>query len=537
MDYVLEERIGEPDLFTGRKKELAYYLKWIDDIKKRKSQSSTILARRKMGKTALMERLFNITFHRNDGVIPFYYEIKETKMWMGDFCVDFFLTFIYQYIAFKSRKIDYMGPSGKNSLEEAKKAAANEGLDYLIDTIESVEHSFSNNHMDILWEKVRQVPKLLAYHRKEFIVQMIDEFQFLNSMIYLDRAKSSNQLADTMAGGYLSTAESKVAPLLVSGSWVGWLLNMLTMTLPARFRYNFLENMPENEAVEMIFKYSRFYEIPVTGETAYLIASLSEGSPFYISAILRSQYHGKDLTTISGLTDTLEFETLNPTGLIKYSWMEYVKTAFSRVNDRNAKRIVLHLFKNKDRELTRKEILQDLKLDMTDSQLETRLDALVKADIISQGKTNFDYSCVRDNIFDKVFRGVYQKEIEQFDINVIKEEYSQAFRDMKKRYLRLQGKYNHDKGYFAEYVILDQLKYGAVKKSALLKSSTHNLPADFEFCEYSRVWRYDGALEHGKEFNVDIYARSGNPVDYSIIGEVKSRDSKKFSKDEVIVFE
>ncbi len=42
MDYALEERIGDPDLFTGRKEELAYFLKWITDIKKRKSQQACL---------------------------------------------------------------------------------------------------------------------------------------------------------------------------------------------------------------------------------------------------------------------------------------------------------------------------------------------------------------------------------------------------------------------------------------------------------------------------------------------------------------
>ncbi|MCP4214655.1 MAG: hypothetical protein GY765_08355, partial [bacterium] len=54
MKYLLEERIGNPDLFTGRKKELTHYLKWISDIKEKKSQSPAVLARRKMGKTALL---------------------------------------------------------------------------------------------------------------------------------------------------------------------------------------------------------------------------------------------------------------------------------------------------------------------------------------------------------------------------------------------------------------------------------------------------------------------------------------------------
>ncbi|HLP44345.1 MAG TPA: hypothetical protein VK186_20865 [Candidatus Deferrimicrobium sp.] len=122
MDYALEERIGNPDLFTGRNKEITYFLNWINEIKERKSQSTALLARRKMGKSALMERLFNITFYKNDGVIPLYYEIKESKMWVGDFCVDFFVTLVYQYIAFKTRNTQYLFPifqcpgDGRNSL-------------------------------------------------------------------------------------------------------------------------------------------------------------------------------------------------------------------------------------------------------------------------------------------------------------------------------------------------------------------------------------------------------------------------------------
>ncbi|MCU0285459.1 MAG: hypothetical protein MUF15_03565, partial [Acidobacteria bacterium] len=131
MEYALEERIGKPDLFTGRNEEMTYFLKWINEIKEKKSQSTAILARRKMGKTAIMERLFNITFYKNDGVIPFYYEIKESKMWVVDFCHDFFLTLIYQYIAFKTRKTNYLGRDKRNSLKDAKQAAINEGLDYL----------------------------------------------------------------------------------------------------------------------------------------------------------------------------------------------------------------------------------------------------------------------------------------------------------------------------------------------------------------------------------------------------------------------
>ncbi|MCP4150078.1 MAG: hypothetical protein GY757_20190 [bacterium] len=71
-----------------------------------------------------------------------------------------------------------------------------------------------------------------------------------------------------------------------------------------------------------------------------------------------------------------------------------------------------------------------------DEILEERLEILVKADIITQGQTNFDYRCVQDNIFDKVFRGVYQKEIEHFEVGEIKKEYLEAFEALNKKYLR-----------------------------------------------------------------------------------------------------
>ncbi|MCX6584890.1 MAG: hypothetical protein NT166_32355 [Candidatus Aminicenantes bacterium] len=530
MIYALEERIGRPELFVGRKKELEFFLEWINGIKMKKSMSTALLARRKMGKTAILERLFNIIFFKNDGVIPFYYEIKETKMWALSFYQSFFLTFIYQYIAFKSRKTEYLDTDNID-FSKAIEIAQKEGLDYLVGFIEGASHAYREENVDALWELTREAPKKIASRQKEFIVQMIDEFQFLETMIYRD--KECKNLADKIAGGYLSTAESKFAPLLVSGSWVGWLMNMLMKLLPSRFRYYPLENMPQDEAFEMVYKYSQFFNVPVTEETAYLTTQIAEGSPFYISSIFRSGYEKKDLTTIEGLSKTLEFETLDNRGIIKYTWMEYIKSALPRINDKNAKRIVLYLCKHRDREVTRKELQDELKLDMPDTDLELKLEALVKSDIIAQGQTAFDYRGVSDNIFDKVFRGVYQKEIEQFDVKEIKKEYDRSFNTLKRRYRRLQGKYNYQKGYFAEYLIVDRLRVHADEDNEFLKSITRNLPCDFNFSRYSSAWKYNRSPENSHSFNIDIFARAEDPGDYSLIGEVKCRDVRKFSKEEV----
>ncbi len=534
MEHAYEERIGNTELFTGRKEELAYYLNWINEIKEKKSPSTAMLARRKMGKTALLERLFNITFSKNDRVIPFYYEIKEKKMYMVDFCLDFFLTFIYQYIAFKTRNAKYIKFFEKGNLAKAKQVAQNEGLEHLVELISGVESNVRLKQLDTLWETVREAPKNMADSQNEFVLQMIDEFQFLNAKIYRD--KKLDKLQADMAASYLSTAESKVAPLLVSGSWVGWLTDILHEMLPSRFKKKNLYPMPQDESIEMVYKYSQFFDVPVTEETVYLIAQIAEGSPFYISSIMCSDYEDKDLTTLDGVTKTLEFETLDFRGEIKSTWMEYIASALPRINDRNGKNIVLYLCKNRDREVTRQEILDDLKLDMTDAKLEEKLNALVNSDIVAQGGSNFRYQGVKDNIFDKVFRSVYEEEIQAFDVRNITKEYHEELQKIKNQFNQLSGKYNFIKGNYAEYSLYDLLQFHARENNEFLKSITRYLPADFNFSKYKTVWRFNYAPQHGKNFNVDIFARAEHPEDYSIIGEVKNRDAKKFSKEEAEAF-
>ncbi|MCX6583570.1 MAG: hypothetical protein NT166_25635 [Candidatus Aminicenantes bacterium] len=79
---------------------------------------------------------------------------------------------------------------------------------------------------------------------------------------------------------------------------------------------------------------------------------------------------------------------------------------------------------------------------MTDETLGKKLEALVKGDIIEQGQSNFRYRAVRDNIFDKVFRGVYQDEIEHFNVKDIGREYAKSFEKLKRQYRRLLLKEN-----------------------------------------------------------------------------------------------
>ncbi len=465
----LEERIGNPDLFTGRKKELAYFLRWIDRTKEKISQSTAILSRRKTGKTALLQRLFNITFEKNDRVIPFYFEIREADQWLGDFATEFFLSFVYQYMAFRTRKPEYLDPSNMGTLGDASATAGKEGFRYLQRLMEKNEPLLREENADRFWNVVREVPRMTVQHYGGFAVQMIDEFQFINRHIFRDKA-CKNRIKN----------------------------------LPGRFLKDPLGNLPEDESVKMMYKYALIDKVPVSEVTVWLIAHLTEGKPFYISALFRSKCPERDLTTPEGVQSTLEFETMNLDANINATWMEYLDSAFSRINDIHAKDMVLYLSKNRHTYVSRKELKKVLGLDMTDAELEKKFRALHRADIIEESYGR--YRGVQDNIFDKVFRRSYSDDIDRFVTEEAPGEYKALFEDIQGRYRRLSGEYNRYKGAFAEFVIIQRLIHDVPKKSKLYISMMSNLPDDFAFAEYEEVRGCHSPPLHEPEFQTDILA-------------------------------
>ncbi len=59
MRYPLRERIGNPELLIGRKKEFAELHQWLRRVPKKLSPSIALLVRKKSGKTAIVQRIFN----------------------------------------------------------------------------------------------------------------------------------------------------------------------------------------------------------------------------------------------------------------------------------------------------------------------------------------------------------------------------------------------------------------------------------------------------------------------------------------------
>jgi len=284
--YALPELIGNTELFVGRKKEFDFFLgEWYDRLIGNIARSQAIVARRKKGKTAFLQRLFNILWSCPDtGVIPFYFSVREMKTTLAEFSKSFFATFTNHYLSFLEKNVEYL-----------QNPYSFELLDRLIEKVpelsrhyESIKRYKAENEWGLMWEVASRAPSEIAVTQKIKIVQILEEFQNLNEYVFDYRG----QKIDSLSGTYLDLAEKREAPLIISGSEVHGLLEIVRK-LTARFEENVLENLPEEEAKEAIWKYAEIYRTKIDNAGVDKLWNLTRGDPLYIYALFSSYHNAK----------------------------------------------------------------------------------------------------------------------------------------------------------------------------------------------------------------------------------------------------
>ncbi len=435
--YALPELIGDTNLFVGRKKEFDFFLGvWYNRLIGNIAQSQAIVARRKKGKTAFLQRLFNILWSCPEtSVIPFYFSFKDFNTTLAEFAKSFFATFTNHYLSFSEKNVEYL-----------QNPYSFELLDTLIEKVpelsrhyESIKRFKAANEWGLMWEVASRAPFETAVSQKIKVVQILDEFQNINEYVYDYRG----QKIDTLSGTYLDLAEKKEAPLIISGSEVHGLMKII-LNLTARFKERTLGNLPEEEAKEAIRRYAYVSQTKINELAEEKIWNLTQGDPLYIRALMLSEHNEtRDYTREDNIVETYTQEITH--GEIYDTWMEYIAKIFLEVNKRNAKRLLLYLFQAGE-ERTRAQIIKDLNLDITDSELETKLQKLIKADLISSGSTAFRYTVAKDKTYELVFRRLYQDEIDNF------------IPDIRKELRQEMGRTSYEKGKFREYLVRERIK-------------------------------------------------------------------------------
>jgi predicted AAA+ superfamily ATPase len=533
MDYPLEEKIGLKELFTNREEDLAYFEAWIDDIDQKAAISTAIVSHRKVGKTAILQRLFNLFFTQQEKVIPFLFEVREQDFSIDDLSHLYYSRFLSQLLSFKTKK----WPGHLLPPDELLKLSRKMKLDYVAEDIR-IWQKWAKQGGSSLWTYTNEAPHRLAEASSDRILVMIDEFQYLNKYIYT-KMPFTPENHIRLAGSYLGTSESRIAPMLITGSAVGMLVQIIFKQLPKRFKFYRLEKFKPQDFLELGYKLSNIYNVPATDECLLLAHRLLDGHPAYLRDIFDSRHKEKDLTTTAGLYETYLFEVGDHLhGRIRAGWEEYIDLAFDEINEFNARKIVLFLAKHNDREWSRMEIKEKCGLhEMTDRELERKLQALVYGDLIAYGHSSLYYQGLGDPTFEKVFRLKYEEEIEQIDFDLIKQDmiadFEQKYQKMKQELAaktteanRLRGELNQKKGEIGEFWIKSILRSFSAKQRYFAPGELGTNTEKMRLPRFRKIEKYS-FVSNGREIALDVLCEPVQADEWYLAVEVKNREAQK----------
>ena len=456
MQYPLAERIGDPDLLVGRAKEFRLLDKWLNNIPKRLSKSRVILARRKSGKTAIVQRIFNRLWSADEMIIPFYFSIAETKKWFPEFAIEYYRTFASQYISFIER--DPTPIDRPFTMAQIREYGEIKATDLFVHDVDSIVTDMEMGFYGLMWKTAYTAPERFAnlYNRRAMVI--IDEFQNITQYIYSDRKRQFGP-DKTLAGSFHDVVESKTAPMLVTGSYVGWLIEVIDKYLQVgRLKRQFMNPyLTPDEGLQAVYKYAEFLNEPLTNETADQINKLCMADPFFISCVIQSEYEDKDLCTEEGVVSTINYEITDSSSEMSMTWAEYIDQTTDRINERYAKSILLHLSKHADRDWTVNELKDALNISVDQHKIREKLEVMVKADVIKKGRGAIRYRGLQDGTIYLILRHRFEEEISEFAPD-LKKSFNAELEKLKKHRDSLQGRLNNLVGTFAEFQLFTDFR-------------------------------------------------------------------------------
>jgi hypothetical protein len=453
-------------------------------------------------------------------VIPFYFDIKETKVWYPTFAIDYYRTFVSQYLSFIQRDEGLAGEL--LSLDQIRAVGVTNSIKRLVDDVDSLKTDKERGEYDLVWKTAYSAPHRFAEQFNRRFLVILDEFQNITRFVYRDE-KCDGKPDETLAGSFHYHSESKIAPMLVTGSYAGWLLSVIHQYLEAgRLKPTYFSPyLTQEEGLQTVYKYAEFYQEPITNETAVQINELCMADPFFISCVIQSDFDGKKLDETEGVINTVNYEISSDKAEMFLNWGEYLEKTLQRINgEQQSKKLLLHLNKYADRYWTPQQLKKEMHLELSPGEIQRILVILSEVDMIDKGTSDIQFRGLQDGTLNLVLRRRFEEEIEGFEPD-FPQEFSEKIKELKAENRSLHGKLNHYAGIVGEHLLATAFRS---KKRFTLGEFFQNVTDNTRLNILNVRERIKIHRDDGKEMELDIVALS--KCGRTILVEVKKTQEK-----------
>lgn len=430
--------------FTDRVEILLELEDWYKNIADGISSSLAFLAPRRMGKTAVLDRLVNTIFTNDYNVAPFYFKIERKITTLRTFLWSYYSTFFRQAVAYLLQDPILYRRDDLN-LREILNLETQDGRVRFIqeDFIKRFLKRYENSDWQEArthWDEAISIPENLGALLGIRFAIIIDEFQDLKHLIYTSPTDSDidpkRDRPTDLTASYDRQALSRIAPMLVSGSAVSMVFRTVTGgPLAGRFSLRYLKPMSIEDGATLAKRLLGLHKYSFDEELLLYLSSELRGHPYYIKCCVESKYPRKAFNSHAAIDSLIEFEVTQ--GEIYAFWESHFAVNRELINQDNdeelGKKIIYYFTKYNNTAVRCDEIAR--KLNISKDEVEKKLEKLYQADLVY--RSNYQYYTFNDIML----------------MRYIQNRYSQELADVDKIDLREQGYFNYIKGKLLEMVV------------------------------------------------------------------------------------
>ncbi|MEM7536884.1 MAG: ATP-binding protein [Chloroflexota bacterium] len=488
----------DESIFVDREDDLEYLWKWANNKPQPVSRSIALIGRRRTGKTAILLKLFNRLFFKQTDVMPVFISFarhlkRRKQLTVYDFVKEYMQSYVRCYLAFQHRDPALLEDDVR--LEELRQYAEEKQDIVILKLLERYDLAMSAATTYDAINFVINMPRGQAWRTEIQTVVIVDEFQALTNVY-----DSEQDIYYDLTDGFQQAAESRVAPMLVSGSAVTMLIDQaLGGMLSGRFKYRDMRPLPKEDSHDLVFRLSDYMQHKDKGahvdeEFAEAVWKITGGYPFSIHSLMDSSSPDcVGYPNLDALKKVIIYELTDFRGsLFQHYYEEFGKFIHELNEGDTTRQVMLWVAKHADELLMAKNIAKSLGIDR--KEVANALEKLRWVDVIKrQGLISF-YGPT-DPMLCRYIEYQHSLEFDDFTPETV-------LKNWEDEYKQIRGDLNQALGEIGE--LYARMVMRGFEGQTIDGSDYFTLSGDVTLPKFMRIERRGGLVVEGESVEIDV---------------------------------
>ena len=492
-------------VYTDRAEFLDYFYETALKAATRRTMSTVLLGRRRMGKTEIFRRVVNRLFYEQDpqdpmAVVPVYYSFPDEAQDTLAFAREYLENFMRYYLAFYTQRPEIIldNLSGETLRVAMEGAKSTHPFPKSLDRLLNWHEWMLNGEMNIPQKEAVEIPRRISDVNDSTIVVFLDEFQNTRLPQY-----------DFSIVGYMKEAvESDTCPHFVTGPAMSILAREIIGrgSLFGRFESKPIAPLSGYWGAELALNAARYHQTEVPQLMAPVIADRCGGNPFYINAVVkRAAVLQTPLTDEEAINTVLAVDIAS--GFIWGELYEQVNGWIERINEHGITKWILYLsaLEEEDR-ISLERIQRELKAREGKSvSLDTIRDVLVRlsrGDLLDYRELGGWFRKIDDPILLEFLKVWGRVDVEGQNPGDVQD-------DLVEQYKHLERRIREYQGYLGEVFMSQVLLSSQDKRRLPLPGAFFNSATDIQMDWPLSYVRHRMRLQSGQGQEIDLLAAIG----------------------------